>query len=488
MANPVTAKRLDYVKKTWPRSVYETTAWLAIQMVDNSQVQISTSWTLDRWHEWLRGEERAGRIAPPRGVQYLPWFAAQTHKAHRRLKLEHERGPVDRNRTRSFPRIVDWALSERVDLGRFSFAEALKATNDWHRELEEQQKKVLASGDQGFVAYRWPTGWTVQQLTTWSQLKAEGDAMGHCVASYFNAVHAGVKIIYSLRDPKGQPHATVCLRAGVGYYKDGEFCRDEYRVDEAQGIGNSMLAPSHRERLSEWLDSSPVEPDRRGLLGLERLSAALAGKKPSDDDELLDLDAWAADPLTISASVDLNERRRGTLRLWAAVNEELTEEIEKSISPPLIRLFLKDKRLDRWERYVRQTSMYKTSRFIEDYEAAVADVRGVPAYDLRGSILAMISDRLWRHDPQGWQVQSDALGDPVTFEMDLDFPSRPTAMQVDAIGKEGAEQLRQWWLTIKRRIDEVRTDARHAHKAQPVPEWVARGFDAIYASLPEPPR
>ena len=40
-------------------------------------------------------------------------------------------------------------------------------------------------------------------------LKFEGDTMGHCVGSYCDDVAAGRSRIFSLRDPKGQPHVTI---------------------------------------------------------------------------------------------------------------------------------------------------------------------------------------------------------------------------------------------------------------------------------------
>ena len=40
-------------------------------------------------------------------------------------------------------------------------------------------------------------------------LKFEGDTMGHCVGGYCDDVAAGRSRIFSLRDPKGQPHVTI---------------------------------------------------------------------------------------------------------------------------------------------------------------------------------------------------------------------------------------------------------------------------------------
>lgn len=51
-------------------------------------------------------------------------------------------------------------------------------------------------------------------------LRAEGDAMGHCVGGYCDDVASGASRIFSLRDAKGQPHVTVEASPGRRVFSD----------------------------------------------------------------------------------------------------------------------------------------------------------------------------------------------------------------------------------------------------------------------------
>lgn len=93
-------------------------------------------------------------------------------------------------------------LPRGLDINQMSFKEFEDWLMDWKRENRESE-------DQGEVIYEYPDGWTMQRLTTPEQLQYEGDEMGHCVGGYLNQVEAGDSIIYSLRDRKGNPHATM---------------------------------------------------------------------------------------------------------------------------------------------------------------------------------------------------------------------------------------------------------------------------------------
>ncbi len=80
---------------------------------------------------------------------------------------------------------------------------------NWNQALANQEQQETAS--HGQVVHTTPDNWTVRQLNTPDELKAEGDNMGHCCggSGYANAVQRGDSLIYSLRDPNGQPHSTL---------------------------------------------------------------------------------------------------------------------------------------------------------------------------------------------------------------------------------------------------------------------------------------
>ena len=75
-----------------------------------------------------------------------------------------------------------------------------------------------------------------QQLA--DALKAEGEIMDHCVGGYCEDVASGRSRIFSLRDPKGQPHATIEMLP---------------QMDTRMGLGNALneIEPGIWDQISE---------------------------------------------------------------------------------------------------------------------------------------------------------------------------------------------------------------------------------------------
>lgn len=96
--------------------------------------------------------------------------------------------------------IAQWSKLKRVDLMKMSLAEALEAIKGFRYSAKVRQGKVV---------YKYPSGWTVQELRGRSELEAEGKRLAHCVAGYCEAVDSGRSVIYSLRDPDGVPYVTL---------------------------------------------------------------------------------------------------------------------------------------------------------------------------------------------------------------------------------------------------------------------------------------
>jgi hypothetical protein len=68
-------------------------------------------------------------------------------------------------------------------------------------------------------------------------LSYEGDVMGHCVGSYCKKVNAGSTQIYSLRDARGEPHATIEARTAPYDYWMSTLTRqanDVYKPEQVQ--------------------------------------------------------------------------------------------------------------------------------------------------------------------------------------------------------------------------------------------------------------
>lgn len=188
--------------------------------------------------------------------RYLPWLARELHTLHRLRSIQLLHASAGAMTTQGFlsvkgilagavlgyttlqmlqdPRIrhamqtfedlqlrfraiADWAAAERVDLGPYEAQKAIEAAARW------RTKKALDAMPQGDVALALDDGWTFQRLTSPDQLEAEGAGMQHCLDQ--NDVDA-VGQIYSLRDPKGLPHATL------------EWIPDQARVLQVRGKQN----------------------------------------------------------------------------------------------------------------------------------------------------------------------------------------------------------------------------------------------------------
>lgn len=80
--------------------------------------------------------------------------------------------------------------------------------------------------------------------------------MDHCVGSYWPQVERGTARIFSLRDTKNKPHATVELEAFVGTRGRRGGTGDIWLSRQEQGVANSELKPAYRKRVDEWKASS----------------------------------------------------------------------------------------------------------------------------------------------------------------------------------------------------------------------------------------
>ena len=143
--------------------------------------------------------------------------------------------------------IALWQRQTRADLGQWRLDAVLEAREDF--ELEQR-------GDipQGMIIYEFDDGWTVQELSTGEELEAEGEVMQHCVGSYCplgsTLAEQGNIIVYSLRDPKGRPHATMETREGWD------------RFTQVQGKQNRAPEQQYLERVVEFARTKGINPSQ----------------------------------------------------------------------------------------------------------------------------------------------------------------------------------------------------------------------------------
>ena len=92
---------------------------------------------------------------------------------------------------------------------RYFAAKNKKATN-----LEDEEGRE--------IVYTFPDGMFFAKLNSSQCLDREGKLMQHCVGSYAERVKEGNVVIYSLRDKKNQPHATLEVRGKSIYQIKGK--------------------------------------------------------------------------------------------------------------------------------------------------------------------------------------------------------------------------------------------------------------------------
>lgn len=162
-----------------------------------------------------------------------------------------------------------------VDIMQLTADDMESKLGEWDEHLRSKQEQAdqekLKGGD---VVHQYPDGWTLRNLKP-GDLDAEGDAMGHCVGGYGyqDMVNRGDRMIYSLRDPQHQPHATMELeptrtRSPGGQLLDGtwtgapgEFspAHENALIHQIQGKGNEVPKPEYQQRLKQFFETMPPE-------------------------------------------------------------------------------------------------------------------------------------------------------------------------------------------------------------------------------------
>jgi hypothetical protein len=97
----------------------------------------------------------------------------------------------------------------------------------------------------------------ITELLSSAQLRAEGDAMRHCVATYTGSCHSGRTAIYSL---------TVEQRAGKERLLTIEVSVQDRRITQARGRMNQMPTPLAERVLRAWATTTSVRFGH-GVLG-----------------------------------------------------------------------------------------------------------------------------------------------------------------------------------------------------------------------------
>lgn len=150
--------------------------------------------------------------------------------------------------------IFDWIKNTNIDISSFSAENAIKMSDQWHKEMVEKgegkkydtmyPKNLIYGPDWKNKEFN---GWTIQRVTTKNDLLTEGNKMDHCVGSFCENVFDRRSVIFSLRDPQNEPHVTIEV--------DGEQGYDMGYIEQIKGKSNSEPKPIYKEMIKEWIES-----------------------------------------------------------------------------------------------------------------------------------------------------------------------------------------------------------------------------------------
>ena len=145
--------------------------------------------------------------------------------------------------------IIDYIEQNDPDIMSMSYEDARNESEKWHEELKQKAlENTLNSYKSHDVVYNLPDGWEIIKLEA-GDCETEGEMMGHCVGGYARDVSEGNTEIYSLRDPKNMPHATLEMK----FYEEEN--KKNITIRQIQGKGNDEPIPEYQAMIKQWFDS-----------------------------------------------------------------------------------------------------------------------------------------------------------------------------------------------------------------------------------------
>lgn len=146
-------------------------------------------------------------------------------------------------------KIMDWAHATRPNISKLNFNEAKKQSDIWHENLEKNSSKEFAKRlhlDEKRIIYKTVEGNHFFYLLTASELKYEGDYMGHCIGSnsfYSSRLKKKQIQVLSLRDENNLPHVTIeMIFQGDGILRTGQI----------SGKGNKPPIDKYLDMITEF--------------------------------------------------------------------------------------------------------------------------------------------------------------------------------------------------------------------------------------------
>jgi len=186
----------------------------------------------------------------------IPWYAKEVNrllKQRAKTKTQEQKDAIGH--------LMQWPLYVNK-LPQGLLATNLTKTGLWAQATKHDILKTRLTGDlvieieewapeldvaQGDVVYEFDDGWTVQELRTREQIEDEGGVMQNCLDQcdtyhWDEKVEQGESRIFSLRDPKGEPHVSMELNVATSAF------------DQVFGKQNNPPIPEYQARVDEFAE------------------------------------------------------------------------------------------------------------------------------------------------------------------------------------------------------------------------------------------
>jgi hypothetical protein len=202
----------------------------------------------------------------PEGMQ--KWMIKELRKLIRNLYNMHPNSGADYYsafmgfaiQSRDDHGLVDWYNNVHPNLDSLSLSDAHAQSQEWHDAMASggggkiYMTRDIIYGpewkDSSGVEFEDYNGWTIQEVNTENDLLVEGNLMNNCVGSYWSERNecivgsdGGTNRIFSLRDPRNEPHVTIETESSDGV------------ILQILGHSNSTPKREYKEMIKFWVES-----------------------------------------------------------------------------------------------------------------------------------------------------------------------------------------------------------------------------------------
>lgn len=169
--------------------------------------------------------------------KYVVWIAQQLSKLEKAKKEKPSRSDIEY--------VLDWVKATTPNLSAYDYDLAKAAAIEWHNKFEQDDSGNYKTNN---VVHTFDNGWKIVKLSP-EDCEIEGDKMGHCVGEYARRVKSGSSMIFSLRDAKNNPHATIEFL--VDSASSG---KKELILAQVQGKENKEPLEEYQKLIESWIN------------------------------------------------------------------------------------------------------------------------------------------------------------------------------------------------------------------------------------------